>query len=72
MIVVPRSRMSGIPIMQAERLTELRLPSRHMCHYKMDLADVFRYMATFIKTSNHLALILPCTYPIIHLVDVCC
>ncbi|KAF9784664.1 P-loop containing nucleoside triphosphate hydrolase protein [Thelephora terrestris] len=37
---------------------------RHKCHHKMDLADIFRYMATFIKVSNHLALILPGTYPI--------
>ncbi|KAF9649557.1 hypothetical protein BDM02DRAFT_3229957 [Thelephora ganbajun] len=36
---------------------------RHECHYKMDLADFFRYMATFIKISNHLALVLPGTYP---------
>jgi len=69
-IVIPRSRMSCIPIMQAERLTDLCPPSRHRCHYKMDLADIFRYMATFIKISNHLALILPGTHPVIHLVEV--
>lgn len=31
----------------------------------MDLADVFRYMATFIKISNHLALILPGMLPVL-------
>jgi hypothetical protein len=62
--VAPRSRMSGALTIQSERLTAPCLTSRHNCHYKMDLADVFRYMATFIKISNHLALILPGTYSI--------
>lgn len=46
------------------------LPSRHKCHYKMDLTDVFRYMAAFIKISNHLALILPGTHPVFRFVGV--
>lgn len=65
-IVVPISRMFNVSIRQFGRLT--CPPSRHKCHYKMDLADIFRYMATFIKISNHLALILPGACPTIRLV----
>lgn len=44
------------------------LPSRHKCHHKTDLTDIFRYMATFIKISNHLALILPGTHRVTRLI----